>query len=63
MVKNEVYNKEINLYASEKKNINQLNLSAKTVETGEYIKETAKRPDSRFGNMKKIRRTKSAGIF
>jgi len=63
MVKNEIYNKEINLYPTEKKNVNQLNLSAKVAETGLTIKEPARRLDGRFGQMKKIRRTKSAGIF
>lgn len=63
MVENEIYNSEINLYPTEKKNVNQLNLSAKTVETSEHIKEPTRRLDGRFGNMKKIKRTKSAGIF
>ncbi len=63
MVKNEIYNSEINLYLPEKKNVSQLNLLAKAAETGSTIKEPARRLDGRFGNMKKIRRTKSAGIF
>jgi hypothetical protein len=63
MVKNEIYNKEINLYPTEKKTVNQLILSAKVAETGEQVKDPARRLDGRFGQMKKIKRTKSAGIF
>ncbi len=63
MVKNEIYNSEINLYAPKKKNLSQMDLSAKSTETDSTLKEPVKYLDDKFRQIKKIRRTKSAGIF
>ena len=64
MVENEIYNSKINLYPTEKSIVNQpLNLSVKTTETASNIKEVVKPSSGRYVHAKKIRRTKSAGIF
>ncbi len=64
MVESEIYNSQTNLYPIGKDNVGQtLKLSDNTTETVSNIKEPVKRSNGRYVQSRKIKRTKSAGIF
>lgn len=64
MIEVETYNNQANLYSREKAVENtQLRLSEKEKETASDIEKVVKHSNSKSTPMRKIRRTKSAGIF
>ncbi|MDQ3181611.1 MAG: hypothetical protein M3Q33_13955 [Acidobacteriota bacterium] len=64
MVKDEIYTNEVNIHPTEKKIVNQqFGFLVQTTDLVSKDKEVVKSADCRFVRMKKIRRTKSGGIF
>ena len=64
MVEVKAYNSQVSLYPMEKDTENkQLRLSDKDTEMKSDIEKVVKHSNGRLTPMKKIRRTKSAGIF